>query len=96
SSMGAGGKMDPTQLKVADISKSFNCPFAQLIRKRLRPRKIYKGITVVFSTELPDKESLLVTDGSNFKKSSYGTISYLPAAFGGAVASVAIRALIQD
>jgi hypothetical protein len=50
----------------------------------------------VFSTELPDKESLLVTDGSNFKKSSYGTISYLPAAFGGAVASVAIRALIQD
>jgi hypothetical protein len=37
----------------------------------------------------------MMTDGSNFKKSFYGTISYVPAAFGGAVASVAIRELMK-
>jgi tRNA A37 threonylcarbamoyladenosine dehydratase len=51
---------------------------------------------VAFSTELPNKDSLLYTDGSNFKKSAYGTMSYLPAAFGGAIASVAIRDLIEN
>jgi tRNA A37 threonylcarbamoyladenosine dehydratase len=54
-----------------------------------------KGVKVVFSTELPDKDSLLYTDGSNFKKSAYGTMSYLPAAFGGTLASVVIRDLME-
>ncbi|MCY1541970.1 hypothetical protein D9M68_776890 [compost metagenome] len=36
----------------------------------------------------------MMTDGSNFKRSAYGTISYLPAAFGGACASVVIRDLL--
>lgn len=93
SSMGAGGKVDPTQLKVSDISKTYNCPFAQQIRKNLRSKGITKGVKVVFSTELPDKESVMHTDGSNFKKSAYGTISYLPATFGATVASVVIRDL---
>lgn len=94
SSMGAGAKLDPTQLKVSDIGKTHTCPFAQQIRKELKRAGIYKGIEVVFSPEKPIKESLMLTDGSNFKKSAYGTISYLPATFGAAVASVAIRRLI--
>ena len=36
SSMGAGGRMDPMQLKIGDISKTYNCPFAYQIRKKLR------------------------------------------------------------
>lgn len=96
SSMGAGGKLDPTQLQVTDISKTYNCPFAQQIRKQLREKGIKKGITVVFSPELPDKKSIMYTDGSNFKKSAYGTISYLPAVFGATAASVVIRALIEE
>lgn len=94
SSMGAGGKVDPTKIQIADISKSYNCKLALHIRKKLRKHDIREGVKVAFSTELPDKASLIYTDGSNFKKSAYGTMSYLPAAFGGAIASVAIRELI--
>ena len=95
SSMGAGGKVDPTQLQVTDISKTYNCPFAQQVRKQLKGSGIRKGVKVVFSPEENDKESLMLTDGTNFKKSAYGTMSYLPAAFGGALASVVIRDLME-
>lgn len=96
SSMGAGGKLDPTHLKVVDISKTYNCPFAQFIRIRLRKHGISRGVKVVFSPEVVNKDSLMYTDGSNYKKSAYGTISYLPAAFGGVCASVVVRNLIHE
>jgi tRNA A37 threonylcarbamoyladenosine dehydratase len=96
SSMGAGAKLDPTQLKVVDISKTIICPFAQQVRKELKRKNIYKGIKAVFSPEPPIKESLMLTDGRNFKKSAYGTISYLPATFGAVAASVVIRDLMQS
>lgn len=95
SSMGAGAKLDPTQLRVVDISKTYNCPFAQQIRKNLKGLGIRKGVKVVFSPEQPIKESLMLTDGRNYKKSAYGTISYLPAVFGAVTASVVIRDLID-
>lgn len=96
SSMGAGGKMDPTQLKVVDISKTYNCPFAQQVRKNLKKAGIYKGIKAVFSTEEQIRESLILTDGSNYKKSAYGTMPYLPATFGATCASVVLRDLIGE
>jgi tRNA A37 threonylcarbamoyladenosine dehydratase len=96
SSMGAGAKLDPTKLKVVDISKTYNCPFAQQIRKSLRKFGIYKGITTVFSPEEPIRSSLMLTDGKNFKKSAYGTISYLPATFGAVTASVVIRHFLSE
>ncbi|MFM2339271.1 MAG: hypothetical protein RL115_2464 [Bacteroidota bacterium] len=95
SSMGAGAKLDPTQLKVVDIAKTWNCPFAQQVRKMLKKYNIRKGIKVVFSPEPPIKESLMLTDGKNYKKSAYGTISYLPAVFGAVAASVVIRDLMK-
>ncbi len=95
SSMGAGGKVDPTRLHVVDISKTYNCPFAHQIRKRLRKMGIRKGIKAVFSDEIPDPSSIMLTDGTNYKKSAYGTISYIPATFGAVVASVAIRDLMK-
>lgn len=95
SSMGAGAKLDPTRLEVVDISKTYNCPFAQQIRKRLKEFGIRKGLKVVFSPEEIIKDSLMLTDGTNFKKSAYGTISYMPATFGAVTASVAIRDLMQ-
>ncbi|MFN8265527.1 MAG: tRNA threonylcarbamoyladenosine dehydratase [Chitinophagaceae bacterium] len=96
SSMGAGAKLDPTRLQVVDLSKTYNCPFAQQIRKQLKKHNIRRGIKVVFSPEEPIKESLMLTDGKNYKKSAYGTISYLPAVFGAVVSSVVIRELIQE
>jgi len=95
SSMGAGGKMDPLKLKIADISQTHTCPFAQYVRKRLREKGIYEGLQVVFSDEKVIKESLMLTDGKNYKKSAYGTISYLPAAFGGVCSSLVIRELCK-
>lgn len=94
SSMGAGGKMDPTRIFVADLRDTHTCHFSLQIRKRLKKKGIDRGLITVFSDEPAPKESLIMTDGSNFKKSAYGTISYLPAAFGGVCASVVIRDLL--
>ncbi|MDR2205282.1 MAG: tRNA threonylcarbamoyladenosine dehydratase [Flavobacteriaceae bacterium] len=82
SAMGAGGKTDPSKVLVRDISKTRNCYLAKQVRKRLKKEKIHKGFRCVFSTELQQSDSLKMTDGSDFKKSFYGTISYIPAIFG--------------
>lgn len=50
SSMGAGNKLDPTRLEVADISKTSMCPLAKVMRKELRRRGI-KNLKVVYSKE---------------------------------------------
>lgn len=94
SSMGAGGKYDPTQLKVADIFDTYECLLAHYVRKRLKKYGVRSGIKAVFSTEKVQKDSLMLTDGNNFKRSAYGTISYLPATFGAVCASVVIRELL--
>lgn len=95
SSMGAGGKMDPTKVQVTDIGKTKICNLAYMVRKRLRYKGVYGGIKAVYSPEPALKSSLMLTDGSNFKKSAFGTISYLPAVFGCACASVVIRDLVE-
>ena len=82
SAMGAGGKTDPSKVMVRDISKTNNCFLAKQIRKKLKKEQIHKGFRCVFSTEIQDENSLKMTDGSNYKKSFYGTISYMPAIFG--------------
>jgi tRNA A37 threonylcarbamoyladenosine dehydratase len=93
SSMGAGNKIDPTLIRVDDISKSFNCHLAKYTRKYLYKFGIRKGVKVVFSPEQPAPYmGIKVFQGTN-KKSSPGTISYMPAVFGCTVASVAIRDL---
>ncbi len=93
SSMGAGGKFDTTRLQVTDISETHTCRLAKYVRKRLHRKGVFTGIKAVFSDEHIVKESLIKTDGTNFKKSAYGTISYLPATFGATCASVVLRAL---
>ncbi|MES2574722.1 MAG: tRNA threonylcarbamoyladenosine dehydratase [Bacteroidota bacterium] len=94
SSMGAGGKMEASKVKVADISRTINCKFARIIRKRLKEFKINK-LKVVFSSEIQDEASLKMTDGSNFKKSFYGTNSYMPGLFGLYAAETVIRYLLK-
>ena len=51
SSMGAGGRMDPTKIQYADISKTTNCALARTVRERLKKQGITKGLPTVFSTE---------------------------------------------
>jgi tRNA A37 threonylcarbamoyladenosine dehydratase len=93
SSMGAGGKTDPLKVMISDISETSNCPLARLIRKRLHRLGIHEGFTAVFSPEATDKSKIIPTTGENNKASIVGTISYMPAEFGIACASVAIRHL---
>lgn len=91
SSMGAGAKMDPTQIKIADISKSFNCALAKAVRKRLRAMGLNKGIPVVFSTEIANPEAIIEVTNEQCKRSTAGTVSYMPAIFGCYLASYVIR-----
>lgn len=90
SSMGAGGRLDPSKVQVSDISQTFNCPFAQQVRKGLKRKGVYRGVTVVFSSEPVFRENCMLTEG-RYKKSFYGTISYIPALFGLHMASVVVR-----
>ncbi len=96
SCMGAGGKIDPAKVMVRDISKTYNCFLAKNVRKRLKKENINKGIRCVFSNEIQDENSLKMTDGSNYKRSFYGTISYIPALFGLYAASEVIGYLLKD
>ena len=94
-SMGAGAKYDATKVRIADLSKSFNCPLAYIVRKKLRKAGIYKGFPVVFSEELPDENAIVPCQERN-KKSQVGTISYLPAVFGCVAAQAVITALLKQ
>ncbi len=96
SSMGAGGKIVASKVKVADISNTVNCYLAKALKKRLKEVKIDKGIKVVYSSEIQDDNSLMKTDGKNYKKSFYGTSSYMPGLFGLYAAETAIRYLIKQ
>lgn len=94
SAMGAGGKMQASKIVVKDISKTDVCPLAKQIRKRLKKEGISSGVKAIFSTERPDESSLKMTDGSNFKKSFFGTNSWMPALFGLHAAENVIRYLL--
>ena len=93
SSMGSGGKFDPLQISVNDISETTGCTLARNLRKRLHRLGIREGVTAVWSPELIDKNKVIPAVGERNKASIVGTISYMPAAFGIACASVVIRDL---
>ena len=82
SSMGAGAKTDPSQVRIADISKTQNCALAKAVRKRLRTLGVNKGIAAVFSTEMANPDAVIEVDDEQCKRTTTGTISYMPALFG--------------
>lgn len=96
SNMGAGGKYEASKVRVADISKTEYCPLAKTVRKRLKKEGISKGVKVVYSVEYPDQTSLKMTDGQNFKKSFFGTNSWIPALFGLHSAETVVKHLIKS
>ncbi len=94
SAMGAGAKIDPTKVRIDDISKTNYCPLARTVRQRLAKMGIKSGIQVVYSTEANNKKSVIETD-EKYKKSTTGTISYMPALFGLLLSSVVIREIAE-
>lgn len=93
SSMGAGGRFKPTGVEVRDILKTRDCPLAQQVRKTLKRRKIISGFKVVSAQGELVRKSRCMTDGTKYKKSYYGTISYMPALFGLHMAAHVIQKL---
>lgn len=93
SSMGAGGRLDPTKIQYADISKTTNCALARTVRERLKKQGITKGLPTVFSTEPVRKESIITVTDERNKCSTLGTVSYFPALFGCYLAAYVINNL---
>lgn len=94
SSMGAGAKLDPSTLRIEDISASHTCALAKAVRKALRERGVHKGIPVVFSTEKALPHAIQSTSAEPSKHSTVGTISYMPNLFGCFLASYVLRQLV--
>lgn len=95
SSMGAGGKLDPTKIKIANIWETKDCKFAKTLRKRLKREGIKGKILSVYAEEIQIPESIKMTDGKNYKRSFYGTISYMPAMFGMTMSYEVLRRLMR-
>jgi len=93
SSMGSGGKTDPLKIRITDISETTDCPLARILRKRLHKLGVREGFRAVWSPETIDKSKIKPVSDEQNKASVVGTISYVPAAFGIACASVVIRDL---
>jgi len=91
SSMGAGGKFDPTRIAISDISETTDCTLARILRKRLHRIGVREGFKAVYSPEVVDKAMVKSIEMEQNKASIVGTMSYMPAAFGIACASVVIR-----
>lgn len=90
SSMGAGGRVDPSKVGYHDISDTREDGLARVVRQRLRKQGIRAGLTVVASTERPERHSVIPLDEPN-KRSSFGTIASIPAIFGIFLANHVIR-----
>ena len=93
SSMGAGAKSDITQVRFADIWDTYHCGLSKAVRKRLQKMGVRRKLPVVFSTEQADPNAILLTEEEQNKKSTCGTVSYMPAVFGCYLAEYVIKRL---
>ena len=93
SSMGAGAKSDITQICFADLWDTYHCGLAKAVRTRLKKEGLRRSLPVVFSTEQADRRAVITVEGEQNKKSTAGTISYMPAVFGCYLAEYVIRKL---
>lgn len=91
SSMGAGAKTDITQIRFADLWDTYHCGLSKAVRKRLQKMNMKRKLPVVFSTEQANPDAVILTDEERNKKSTAGTVSYMPAVFGCYLAEYVIR-----
>jgi tRNA threonylcarbamoyladenosine dehydratase len=99
SSMGAGGRLDPTALRVGPLGRTILCPLARELRKRLRRMGASLDYPVVYSVEQPVKGTEhRPLDGPTpgRPRAVNGTISYLPPLFGFTLAGLVIRAFLDE
>lgn len=95
SSMGAGGRVDPTKIVYCDIWETREDGLARAVRQQLKRAGIRRRLRVVASTEAPHSNSLIELNSQN-KRSSYGTIMSIPAIFGIYLANHVILNIINN
>jgi tRNA A37 threonylcarbamoyladenosine dehydratase len=95
SSMGAGGRLDPSRIRVGDLMDTSVCPLARAVRGRLRKCGLGRGLTVVWSDEpyLPPLPPEPTPHGR--PRAVNGTISYMPSLFGLTMAGVVLRRILR-
>lgn len=93
SSMGAGAKKDITQIRFADLWDTYHCGLSKAVRKRLQKMGMKRSLPVVFSTEQADADAVILVENEQNKKSTAGTVSYMPAVFGCYLAEYVLRKL---
>lgn len=93
SAMGAGNRLDPTQIKIADINQTKNCPLAKVMRYELRKRGV-THLKCIYSLELPiTPNEKIVNEDSG--KVVIGSVAYMPSIFGLMISSEVIKDLIN-
>lgn len=95
-SMGAGGKMDPTQVRTGDLMDTSMCKLAKHLRAQLRKRGVGRGIQTVYSLEspLPPLPPEPVSRGR--ARAVNGTVSYMPSIFGLTLAGMVVNHIVGD
>ena len=95
SSMGAGRRIDPSKIQLTDLSKTYGCGLARVMRQRLKKVGIQKGIPVVFSSEIPkDPGPFEAIEGARGRVVN-GTASYMPGIFGLMLAGLVVQHLAK-
>ena len=82
SSMGAGAKTDVAQIRFADLWSTYHCGLSKAVRTRLKKEKMQRPLPVVFCTQQADMNAVVKVEGERNKKTTTGTVSYMPAVFG--------------
>ena len=95
SSMGAGGRLDPTKAGYFDLWSTTEDGLARAVRQRLKKMGLRRPLRVVASTEAPHRNAVIDLDQPN-KRSSYGTLATIPSLFGILLASSVINSLIRQ
>lgn len=93
SSMGAGNRLDPTRVRVSSIKKTHTDPLSRVIRKELRERGV-GDVTVCWSEE-PPRAPLFEAPDAEARRQTPGSVPFVPAAFGLALASEAVRLILE-
>ena len=96
SSMGAGAKSDITQVRMADLWETYHCGLSKAVRNGLKRMGMKRSLPVVFSTEQARPEAIIRVDDERNKKSTTGTVSYMPATFGCYLAAYVIKELTKE
>lgn len=94
SSMGAGGRTDPSRIQVGDLMDSRGCPLARVVRQRMRRRGVDRGVLAVWSEERPCAPLPPEHNDRGRPRAVNGTVSYLPALFGMTLAGAVIHRLL--